>query len=88
MLEGQRRRELRDFTSGMSLAWHSAAFQRAKKMPDLPRLLRVIVGQDEPTVEAPSPEEMLALVKRWNKQLGGEDHLDGIVFKTDEEVPQ
>lgn len=68
----------------MALSWHGAAFQRAKKLPDLKRLLRVVVGQEEPTVQAPTPEAMLALVRQWNRQLGGEDHLDGIVFKTTE----
>lgn len=55
---------------GMSLAWHQAAFARAKVMPDLRKLLRRVAGQQDPPQ---TPEQLLAIVRRLNRDLGGEE---------------
>lgn len=77
VLEGQHRRELRGFSLDVATAWHGAAFARAKKLPDLEKLLRRITG----TQQAPrqqTPEEMLAIIERWTAAFGGEDHTTGL----------
>lgn len=76
VLEGQRRRELRGFTVDVAGHYYGASFARSRKLPDLKRLLRRIVG-DEAPVKQQTPEEMLAVIERWNKLLGGEDHTAG-----------
>jgi hypothetical protein len=72
VVAGVQRRELRAFASDVAVAWHGAAFARAKQMPNLRRVLRVIVGQDEPP-KVQTPDEMLAVVRRWNAVLGGSE---------------
>lgn len=70
VVEGVRQRELRAFSSSIAVAWHQARFTRAEKMPDLKKILKMIVGQNEPD-HVPNPDELLAIVKVWNSQLGG-----------------
>ena len=74
MLDGQRRRELRDFSRDIAVAWHQAAFARANKLPDLEKIQRAITGKLKPA-RAQSPKELLAVIRKWNRELGGEDHL-------------
>ena len=60
------RRERRAYGQAMSLAWHTAAFQRAKSFPSLTTVLRQI--EDGPAARARRPrtpeEEQQALVTR------------------------
>lgn len=72
MLEGQRRRELRQFSADAAVAWYGAMFARAKKLPDLERFLRRLNGAEQP-VRQQTMEEQLAIIKKWNKLLGGDD---------------
>jgi hypothetical protein len=41
-------------------------------MPDLGTIMRKIVGREEPR-RVQTPEEMLASMRAWVKELGGED---------------
>ena len=47
------RRERRAYGQAMSLAWHAAAFQRAKRLPSLTTVLRTI--EDGPAARARRP---------------------------------
>ena len=49
------------------LAWHTAAFERQKKLPELKPLLRKNIQHKKQT-----DEEMLAKVKILNTAFGGE----------------
>lgn len=73
MLEGQRRRELRQFSADVAAEYYGASFARSKKLPNLERLLRRITGHTV-HAEQQTPDEMLAVIESWNKLLGGEDH--------------
>lgn len=57
-----------------ALAWYTAAFSRAKKLPTLERLLRRIRSPFErrEKKQAMDWRAMLASAKGWNKALGGE----------------
>ena len=57
------RRERRAYGQAMNLAWHAAAFQRAKRLPSLTTVLRTI--EDGPAARPRTPEEeQQALVAR------------------------
>lgn len=43
-------------------------------MPDLDRIQRAITGHLKPT-KPQTPKELLAVIRKWNRELGGEDHL-------------
>ena len=49
------RRERRAYGQAMSLAWHAAAFQRAKRLPSLTTVLRQI--EDGSSARPRTPEE-------------------------------
>ena len=58
-------RERRAYGQAMSLAWHAAAFQRAKRLPSLTTVLRQI--EDGPAARARrprTPEEQQQVVER------------------------
>ena len=56
------RRERRAYGQAMSLAWHTAAFQRAKSFPSITTVLRQI--EDGPAARPRTPEEQQQVVTR------------------------
>lgn len=73
VLEGQHRRELRQFSADVAAAHIAEQFARSKKLPDLDKVLRKINGQPAVTVEK-TPDELLKIMRAWIKNTGGEDH--------------
>ena len=62
-MTARQRRERRAYAQAMSLAWHAATFQRAKRIPSLTTVLRQI--EDGPAARPRTPEEeQQALVTR------------------------
>ena len=57
------RRERRAYAQAMSLAWHAAAFQQAKRLPSLTTVLRQIEDGSSARPRTPE-EEQQALVTR------------------------
>ena len=58
-------RARRAYAQAMSLAWHAAAFQRAKRLPSLSTVLRTI--EDGPAAHARrprTPEEQQHVIER------------------------
>ena len=59
------RRERRAYGQAMSLAWHAAAFQRAKRLPSLTTVLRQIEDGPASRARRPrTPEEQQHVVAR------------------------
>lgn len=55
-----------------TLAWQTAAFQRAKKLPNLDTVLRRIkLPFDENRRRVMSSDEMAKIARDWTKLLGG-----------------
>jgi hypothetical protein len=50
----------------MSLAWHSAAFQRSKKMPKLKDIVR---SDPHKPKRRQTVEEQIAIVMQWKARL-------------------
>lgn len=80
VLEGQHRRELRQFSADVAAQYYGEQFARSKKLPDLERVLRRIAGQTVKEEEK-SPDELLAVMRAWIKSMGGEDHTLGLDLK-------
>lgn len=80
VLEGYHRREQRQFTADSAVAWYGEWFARHKKLPDLEKFLRRASGQTV-TKAQQSLDEQLAIIKKWNKALGGEDHTADMIGK-------
>ena len=60
----------RDFASGMTLAWHGAAFGRAQKIPDLkPIIDRIVETKPKPKTAS----DLLRIVEGINRAMGGKD---------------
>ena len=62
----RQRRARRAYAQAMSLAWHAAAFQRAKRLPALTTVLRKITddGQTAQLPRSQTAKEQQAVVKR------------------------
>lgn len=59
------RRERRAYGQAMSVAWHAAAFQRAKRLPSLTTVLRQIEDGSALRARRPhTPEEQQHAVER------------------------
>lgn len=66
-----------DYKRGLSLAWHGAALNRAKRMPPLRRLLGPAAGPAGGPAGGPRQarpwQEVLAKVRAINALAGGKD---------------
>ena len=62
----RQQRERRAYAQAMSLAWHTAAFQRAKRLPSLTTVLSKITddGQTARRPRSQTAKEQQAVVKR------------------------
>ena len=59
-MAGHGRRMAEDWRRTLWGAWHSAAFARAKKLPDIAKIMRRMGGRKAPPQ---SPEQILASLK-------------------------
>jgi len=70
-LDGAAQREDRDLDRLLTAAWHGAAFERAKRLPKLDRVLRR--GRLPKSRSRRSADSLLAKVRAVNAALGGLD---------------
>jgi hypothetical protein len=68
---GVRQRQEQDGVLALWLAWHAAAFSRAKRIPAWERILKRIT-QHRPK-RRKTPQQLLAMAEALNIALGGED---------------
>lgn len=80
VLEGQRRRDLQTFQNLVAAAWYGEAFHRHDKLPKLDKVMAGLGTKLKPP-KPQSPEDMLAVIRKWNRELGGTENLPASIFK-------
>lgn len=70
LIDGYRKRKIRETNRNLSLAWHTACLMRVKA-EDFPKLDKLLLKEDEEKQEQ-TPDMMMNTVKRLNAIFGGE----------------
>jgi hypothetical protein len=69
-VDGHNLRQVATLKQEMAIAWNTAAFHRAKRMPNLTTILNRIDPPKRDTRQQ-SMADMLEAARAWNKLLGG-----------------
>lgn len=69
-MRGRAAAEKRGLATALNAAWHGAAFTRSKRLPNLSKLIRQIMGTPR---REQSPEEGVKIAAFLNSLFGGKD---------------